>query len=129
MKWLIWTIGGVLAALWTGALALTALIVDWTGSALLRAGQAGASPAPLPADPPAWLAGWFDPASWDFAVQAIQQTLQGAVALLPALGAASGWLEALVWVFWALGMVVLLGLAAGSHWWVGRSAPVAAAAR
>jgi len=33
-----------------------------------------------------------------------------------------GWLVPLVWVFWGLGMLVLLGLALGVHAWLGRGA-------
>jgi hypothetical protein len=110
MKWIIWTIAGVLAALWTGALALLAGVVDWAGGALQQAG----SVAP-PAELPAWLARWVDADTWAAIVQAAQETLD---AVLPAAATATGWLEPLVWIFWGFGMAALLVVAAGSHWFV-----------
>jgi hypothetical protein len=124
MKWIVWTIGGLLAALWTGALALAVLAVDWMGGALQRVGSAGAPAPSLPAELPAWLTGWFEPASWAFVVQASQEALGAVQSVLPAVGTATGWLEPLVWVLWALGMIALLVVAAGSHWLVGRRATV-----
>jgi hypothetical protein len=37
-------------------------------------------------------------------------------------GQVVGWLVPLVWVFWGLGMLILLGLALGVHVWLGRGA-------
>lgn len=116
MKWIIWTMGGVVAVVWTGALALTAWLVDWTGEALVRAGTSG-TPAPaMPAELPALLAGWIDPAGWTAIVQTLQQGLGAAQSMLPAVGTAAGWLEPVVWVLWGLGLIAVLALAAGSHW-------------
>ena len=109
MKWVVWTIGGVLAALWTGGLALVAQVADWAGGALTRAGQAVVVAQPLP-DLPAWLG------------DAARQALQLVHSMLPAVGTATGWLEPLVWIVWGVGMVALLALAAGCHWLVGRLA-------
>jgi hypothetical protein len=39
---------------------------------------------------------------------------------LPALGSVLGWLVPAVWVFWGLGLALLLALAAGGHWLIGR---------
>lgn len=119
MKWVIWTVGGVLGALWTGALATLALFVDWAGSSLQ---QAGTSAQQLPAELPALLAGWIDPAVWASIGQAAQQSLQAVQSILPVVGTATGWLEPLVWIVWVFGMVALLAVAIGSHWLAGRRA-------
>ncbi|MGL4190882.1 MAG: hypothetical protein ACRCTM_18640 [Sphaerotilus sulfidivorans] len=117
MKWIIWTIVGVLAAMWTGTLATVALVADWTGSALQ---QAAPSAPQLPSDLPGWLAGWVDPAGWAAIAQATQQALQVVQSMLPAVGTATGWLEPLAWIVWGLGMVALVTVAVGSHWLVSR---------
>lgn len=122
MKCVIWTVGGVLLALWTGAVATLGLVVDWAVNSLQ---QAGAAAQPLPADLPGWLGGWVDPAGWAAISQAIQQALQGVQAVLPAVGTAAGWLEPLVWIVWGLGVAALLTVAAGSHWLAGMRADAA----
>lgn len=127
MKWIIWTVGGVLAALWTGVLALTAAVVDWTAQALQQAGSGATPVASLPLELPTWLPAWIEPATWTTAVQAIQPTLQALQSVLPAAGTVAGWLEPLVWALWGLGMLALLVIAAGSHWWVARRGAAAGA--
>lgn len=123
MKWIIWTIGGVLAALWTLTLALTAAAVDWTAGALRQAG-AGEMPTPaLPPELPAWLSAWIEPGTWAAVVQATQQTMLALQSALPFVGTVTGWLEPLVWALWGLGMLALLTIAAGSHWWLARRGP------
>lgn len=121
MKWLVWTVAGVLAALWTGASALVAAVVDWTASALQQAGpDATAAGAAAPAALPGWLAGWVDPVAWAELTRNAQAAFETARAALPYVGSATGWLEPLVWALWALGMVALLALSAGSHWLLAR---------
>ena len=127
MKWIIWAVGGVLAAIWTGAMALVALAIDWTGQALQQAGSTPAAALPLPADLPGWFARWIDPAGMAAIGQAVQQALDGVQAMLPAIGTATGWLEPLVWILWGFGMIALLTAAAGSHWLVARRAGTSAA--
>ncbi len=45
MKGLIWTIGGLLAAVWAGTFALAALLVEGVATALQQAGPAPAAAA------------------------------------------------------------------------------------
>ena len=120
MKWIIWTIGGVLAALWTGTLALTAAAVDWTAGALRQAGAGEMPTSALPPELPGWLSAWIEPGTWAAVVQAIQQTMHALQSALPVVGTVTGWLEPLVWALWVLGMIALLTIAAGSHWWLAR---------
>ena len=127
MQWIIWTIGGVLAALWTGALALAAAAVDWTARALRQAGAGEmTTPAPPP-ELPAWLSTWIEPTTWTAVVQAVHQTLQALQSALPVVGTVAAWLEPLVWALWGLGMLALLAIAAGSHWWLARRGAAEAA--
>ncbi len=120
MKALIWTVAGVLAALWTGASALVAALLDWTGAALQQAAPSGAAAAAGAAPLPAWLAGWVDPAAWAALAHNAQAALDAGRAALPYLGSAAGWLEPLVWLLWGLGIATLLVLGAGSHWLLAR---------
>jgi hypothetical protein len=123
MKWMIWTISGLVAALWTGTLALTAFVVDRTAGALLETGPGEARAPSFSTDLPQWLSAWVEPGAWATAANAVQQSLQ---AILPVLGTATSWLEPLLWVLWVLGMLFLLAVAAGLHWWV---TPLAAKVR
>jgi hypothetical protein len=119
MKWAIWMIGTVLAALWSGMLTAVALVLDWSGSVLQ---QATPTVQQLPAHLPGWLAGWIEPVGWTAISQAIQQALEFVHSVLPAVGTTTSRLEPLVWIVWGLGMIALVTVAAGSHWLIGRRA-------
>lgn len=123
MKWIIWTVGALLAALWTGTLAVVALLVGWTSKVLQ--GSGGSIPSTLPTlELPAWLALWIDLPAWQAAQEQALQMLASIQQWLPALGTATGWLEPVVWTIWGLGMVLLLVAAGASHWLWGRLSPV-----
>lgn len=127
MKWIIWTIGGLLAAVWTGALALVAGAVGWIGDA--ASGGATAVVGTAAVELPAWLAGWVDAAAWQQLVQTVRQATDAMQSVLPAVGSLSGWIEGFVWVVWGLGMLLLLILAGLSHGLLAaRRAPSGAAA-
>jgi len=115
MKWIIWMVGGVLAALWTGVMAMVVLAIAWTGQALQQAGSTPAASLPPAGELPGWLVGWIDPADWAAVHQAVQQTVEGVLVMLPAVGAAAGWLEVLTWTVWGVGMIALLAVAIASH--------------
>ncbi len=122
MKALLWTVVGVLSALWTASLALLAGLVDLTAGWLQQAGAAGTAAVPLPAVP-AWLSAWVDTESWTAWAQGALALMQGVAGVLPAIGTVTGWLEPLVWLLWALGLALMLGLGGGAHWWLGRLPP------
>ena len=69
---------------------------------------------------PSWLSPWVDVSTWNAAVRAVSEAISSAQASLPALGSVLGWLTPAVWVFWGLGLALLLALAAGGHWLIGR---------
>lgn len=121
MKWIIWTVGALLAALWTGTLAVVALLVGWTSQVLQDSGGSVPAATSLPTlELPAWLALWIDLPAWQAAQEQALQVLASVQQWLPALGTATAWLEPVVWTVWGLGMVLLVGAAGASHWLLGR---------
>lgn len=120
MKIVLWLVVAVLAVFWTAGAALTAGVTQWAAQ-LIASGQAadlGAQAAQWPV--PAWLALWVDPAVVRMGQEAVLWTLQSFRETLPFLGATLGWLVPVVWVFWGLGLLLLLLLAAGGHVLIGR---------
>jgi hypothetical protein len=124
MRTLIWAVTALLAAVWTGMVALTVQVSGWLLNAVASAPTSGAAPGPLPL--PEWLAPWAD-TEWLAALQVVW--LNGAqwlVQLLPNAGGLMDWLTPLLWTVWALGLLPLLALAAFLHWLAGRPNPPAA---
>ncbi len=129
MKVALWLLVLLLAILWTGGAALTAFLTE-AARALIASGGAndlGLAAAQVPV--PAWLALWGIDPSW---VRGLQESLlwvvQATRDLLPWIGSALGYLVALVWVLWAIGLIVLLLLAGGAHLLLGRRGRPAQAA-
>lgn len=121
MKIALWLLVFLLAALWTGGAALTALLTQAASGLMASGGAADLGQAAAQVPVPAWLALWgIDPA-W---VRGLQESLLWALQamrdLLPWIGSALGYLVPLVWVLWALGLIVLLLLAGGAHLLLGR---------
>lgn len=123
MRTLIWAITALLAAVWTGMVALTVQVSGWLLNAVASAPTPGAAPGPLPL--PEWLAPWAN-TEWLAALQVVW--LNGAqwlVQLLPNAGGLMDWLTPLLWTVWALGLLPLLALAVFLHWLAGRTNPPA----
>jgi len=118
MKLVLWATFAVLAALWTLGALLVVELVQWSAQAMASgaAAELGRSAAQWPL--PAWLAAWLDPtairATQDILVTGFE-ALRGA---LPAIGSTLGWLVPLVWIAWAIGMVLLLAIACGAQWFL-----------
>lgn len=108
MKLILWGTVALLALLWTGGAALLAQLVQWSAQGL--AGLNG-SPVEIVAALPAWLSPWIDAAAWAEMQQWFSAVLASTAALMPSLGQVAGWLVPVVWAVWALGMLLLLGLA------------------
>lgn len=120
MKIALWSVVGLLGAIWTGGALVAAALTRW-GADLIASGgvtELGRSAAQWPAPP--WLAPWVDTAS----IQAVQQAFLGSIDalghVLPWMGSALGWLLPFVWVLWGLGVVALLVLAGFTHLLLGR---------
>lgn len=132
MKTLIWGLTALLAAAWTGFIALAQQVTGWLLS-VLDAGtltEAGGAAARLPLPPlPDWLAPWIDTA-WLGALQAFgADLLRWLGAVLPGSDALMAWIGPLMWIGWGLGLLTLLALAVLLHWLVGRVLPAATPAR
>lgn len=122
MKALIWVVFAALAAAWTGLAALSVELAEWLLGAAASAPMADAAATVGQAPVPGWLSPWVDPA-W---VQAAQAFWMDAIAWMelgaPSHSAIMGWITPLVWVGWALGFALLLVLALGGTWLIGRFA-------
>jgi len=125
MKTLIWSLTALLAAAWTGLVALTHQLAGWLlgamdAGALTQAGGAvGGWSVPAA---PAWLAPWVDTAELA-ALQALAADgVQWLGAVLPSGDALMAWMGLLLWVGWGFGLLTLLAVAGLLHWLVGRFA-------
>jgi hypothetical protein len=121
MRFALWAAVTVLALLWTGGAALVAELVDWAArEAASRGTDAVVASAAGAVTLPSWLSPWVDVSTWNAAVSAVGEAIRAAQTSLPSLGSMLGWLVPAVWVVWGLGLALLLALAAGGHWLVGR---------
>ena len=120
MKLALWGVFVLVGLLWTGGAALTAQVVEWSAQSLASgaAGDIGNAAATLAM--PAWLAPWFDPAAWAALQQSVGAAIASIAGLLPNLGGLVSWLSPLIWVFWGLGLAVLLALTLVGHWLIQR---------
>ena len=124
MKTLIWSLTALMAAAWTGFIALAHQLAGWllaaidAGSLQGAAGTVGGLALP---PVPAWLEPWIDTASLaalqSFAVSLVEWL--GVV--LPSGDALMAWVGPLLWIGWALVLVPMLAIAGLLHWLVGRA--------
>lgn len=132
MKTLIWSLTALLAALWTGFIAVVHQLTGWLLSAIDTGALQGAagSVGGLALPPvPAWLEPWIDTAS----IVALQSFVVSLVdwlgAVLPSGDALMAWVGPLLWVGWGLVLVPMLAIAGLLHWLVGRATAQQARAR
>jgi len=123
MRFVLWGVFVLVAAVWTGGAALTAQLAQWLGEGLASGAGASVGTAAATMAIPPWLAPWIDPAAWAALQQMASGALESMAALMPAMGGLVSWLAPLVWVFWGLGLVVMLGLTVAGHWLLGRLRP------
>lgn len=126
MKKIIWLAFAVLAALWTGLVALTLQLTDWVLATIATSQVPGAALDTSQWAAPAWAAGWLDPA-W---LQSLQGGLvwaaQGLNQVLPFAGSLGTLIAVVGWIFWGFIMVGLLVLAMILHWLAGKREQAAA---
>lgn len=121
MKKIIWLGFAVLAALWTGLVALTLQLTDWmlTTIASTQVPSAAALGTAQWA-PPAWAAPWVDAGL----IQSLQSSLvwlvQGLNQVLPAASSLGAWITVLGWLLWGVIIAALLILALILHWLAGK---------
>lgn len=121
MKLLLWGGAGLVALLWTLMIAVVASLATWLAGSADQAvgGLQAISQWPTPA----WLAVWMDPALLEpfraMAVWVMDLLATSAPWLTPMLG----WVAPMLWVLWAMVMLLLLVIAVGGHYLVGKLRP------
>jgi hypothetical protein len=128
MKIALWSVVGLLGAIWTGGALMAAALTRW-GADLVASGgvsELDRSAAQWPV--PAWLAPWVDTASIQAVQQAFLWSIDALGHVLPWMGSVVGLLLPFVWVLWGLGVVALLVLAGFTHLLLGRVRPLQAGA-
>lgn len=125
MKLLMWAGTGLVALLWTLMIAIMASLANWlAGSADQTAGGLQAiSQWPVPA----WLALWVDPALLEPIKAMVVWGMDLLVTAGPWLTPLLDWVAPLLWVVWAMVMLLLLAIAVGGHLLVGKLCPAASA--
>lgn len=125
MKFLIWTLTGFLALLWTGAAAVLAGGVNWLAASIAQPATS-TLPSTAPWLVPDWVAVWMPPGVIELLKAGIAGPLESLVGAATWIGPMLGWLPPLIWGLWGLVLVLLLALAAGIHLLVTRSTRPAA---
>ena len=120
MKTALWIVFALLAALWTGAVLVSAELTGWLASTV-ASGQAGDVITNVGQWPvPAWLGLWVDPA-WIQGLQAAWVEVMGWLGQSgPALGGVVGWLIPLMWIVWGVVMLLMLAAAVAGHFLLGK---------
>lgn len=120
MKITVWIVTAMLALLWTGGAFIAASLTDWAGRMLATGGGADWARAASEWPVPAGIGLWIDPAAVEAAQAALRWSVEGLGGVLPLAATAVDWLVPLIWVLWAVGLGLLLGLAGVAHWLIGR---------
>ncbi len=122
MKIAVWIIFSTVALLWTAGSYIAARLTQW-GTELLANGniealRSGVAQWPLPEGMPLW----FDPAMIGILQQYALLSLETLREAMPYMSMMMGWLVPLIWAVWGVGLMFLLLLAGGAHWYAGRHA-------
>jgi hypothetical protein len=118
MKLLIWSSFLILTLLWTGMAVVAVSVSDWAMGLLGNGTALSDQVAAL--NVPAWVSLWVPPEL----LAAIQGTVTGTLTMvgtwLPSPDTPGSLMSVLVWGVWGLGVLLLLALAVGAHWFSGR---------
>ncbi|TDM08215.1 MAG: hypothetical protein C4K60_01590 [Ideonella sp. MAG2] len=118
---LIWSVVGLLAALWSGGAWLLGGLLSWVVDTASVTPAADWAAVFKTWEPPPWLVqlsawmGWGDVAQWQGLAQAL---MEGLATTWPWLGEALSWLKPVVVILWVIGLLVLLVLGGLVHAWV-----------
>lgn len=125
MKTLLWTVTVALALLWSLGAWLTVQFFEL----LLGLWPSAGLPAALPAGWvwPAWVELWWPREQLDALLALARDLATWLAAWIPSVETWQSLLAVGVWLVWGLGMVLLMGLAVGAQWWLGRSRQAVAA--
>jgi hypothetical protein len=132
MKTLIWSLTALLAALWTGFIAVVHQLTGWLLSAVdagALQGAAGTVGGLAMPPVPAWLEPWIDTASIAALQSFVVSLVEWLGAVMPSGDALMAWVGPLLWVGWGLVLVPMLAIAGLLHWLVGRTTAQQAHAR
>jgi len=123
MKIAVWIVCLMLLGFWTGGTLLLAELTEW-GARKLASGEAVPLGEVFTQWPvPAWVGMWVDAAWIEAAQGGVTWALQALHGTLPLVGSVIGWVVPFLWVLWGLGAVLVLALAFGAHWMLGRLQP------
>ena len=108
----------LIALLWTAFIAVWAALADWLAS---QGGQLqGGVQALAQWTLPAWIGRWVDPALADTLRTAVVWSVEALIAFMPWIVPLLAWVAPLLWVIWAIGMAMLVALAAAGCVLIGR---------
>lgn len=111
MKLIVWLVFTMVVVLWTGATVLVVQAIEWSAQQILLGSPAILATATGNIVIPIWMSPWLDPSVWATILQTVQGVLVNAATAVPFLSSVLGWLAPLVWVVWALGLLLLLAMA------------------
>lgn len=123
MKILLWGVALFLAVVWTLCIALVASAANWLAGSSDQVVGAVQLLAEWPL--PAWAALWMDPAWLDGLRDMLTWSIDFIVNHAPWLFSILAWVAPLLWILWALGMILLLALVAVALVLLGRVPPAA----
>jgi hypothetical protein len=109
LKTLLWILTALAAIFWTVPIALLASLTRWLAGSTttLNDGVQAVSQWPLPE----WIVQWLGPQWIEPTKALIAQGVDMLIALGPWMGSVLSWAAPLLWIVWALGMLLLLVLA------------------
>lgn len=120
MKKIIWLAFALLAALWTGMVAITLQLTDWLLGTIATTQVPGNLALPDGWSPPLWA----EPLVASGLLESLQGTLvwmaQTVNQILPFAGGLGTLISVLGWIVWAVVFAIMLAVALGLHWFVGR---------
>jgi len=110
MKAILWGGVALLALLWTSGAALMAKAVHWSAKRMTAEPTMSLEAVTSGFVTPVWMTAWFDPTAWVSILETMQDMLGSFESVLPTVGMMMAWLIPAIWITWALGMLILVGL-------------------
>lgn len=110
MKVILWGGVALLALLWTSGAALMAKAVQWSAKRMTAEPTMSLEAVTSGFVTPVWMTAWFDPTAWVSILETMQDMLGSFESVLPTVGMMMAWLIPAIWITWALGMLILVGL-------------------
>ncbi len=99
----------LIAILWTVFIAVSAALAEWLAGqgGQLQGGMQAITQWPMPA----WIGLWLDPALAETLRASVVWSVGALTAFMPWIVPLLAWVAPLLWVVWAIGMVILVVLA------------------